>query len=483
MFSFLPTPVSNFWGNNSIKKCLKGFLVSLLSSIILLTRSVDTHFLLISPLAPSLPKESFAFVPGWTSAKLDNIELSALDILAWFDIPVDKDGTFYRDNSGYAIFTSEKAAALFEKAKKQNKKVLITLTLTDNESVKRFLENKDAKQTFIDEAVGELTFCGLDGIVIDFEFNGNDRLGYYRNLFTAFVEDAAAQIHTAMPGSLVTVAIASNAVRNSLYDIESLSQSADKILFMAYDFAVPEVTNNTTTAPLFGHDKISYWDTASAAFDDFLKVVPQRKLVLETAWYGNGGSYPFYESEATVYDTGFGNSLTTPLSKETIERLINNVPQSARYAAQKNIPFIAKALEEENILTPNVLAYALATIEHETAETFEPIEEIKGRKSARRLGYEGGTNYFGRGFIQLTHLRNYMRLGKRIGLGEKLAKNPQLALRPDISAKILAAFFKDNGIARLAYNGYFVDARTPINPDYQGYKIAWLASGYQQYFY
>src|SRR5207244_2761453 len=106
-------------------------------------------------------------------------------------------------------------------------------------------------------------------------------------------------------------------------------------------------------------------------------------------------------------------------------------PVSSQQAAQKNLPLIAKALEEEHILTPNVLAYALATIEHETAGTFEPIDEIKGRKSARRLGYEGGTNYFGRGFIQLTHLRNYKKVGERIGMGDDLVKNPTLASRAD----------------------------------------------------
>lgn len=48
----------------------------------------------------------------------------------------------------------------------------------------------------------------------------------------------------------------------------------------------------------------------------------------------------------------------------------------------------------------------------------------------------------GRGFIQLTGRANYVRIGKKIGLGGKLAKNPELANDPKVAAHILAAFLK-----------------------------------------
>jgi putative chitinase len=94
------------------------------------------------------------------------------------------------------------------------------------------------------------------------------------------------------------------------------------------------------------------------------------------------------------------------------------------------------------------------------------------------LGYEGGTDYFGRGFIQLTHLRNYQRIGQRIGMGDQLVQNPELASKPEVAAKVLAAFFKDNNVANLASSGDFVDARDPVNPDYYAYAIAKMALKY-----
>lgn len=166
------------------------------------------------------------------------------------------------------------------------------------------------------------------------------------------------------------------------------------------------------------------------------------------------------------------------IDQETIDQLALSAPPESRASARKTIPLISKALKQEGIFNTNVLAYALATIEHETDGTFEPIEEIDGRSNAIRWGYEGGADYFGRGYIQLTHLRNYRDFGARIGMGERLVNNPDLATSPEIAAKVLAAYFKDNNVANLASSGEFVAARTPVNPDNNGWRVASLAYKY-----
>lgn len=83
------------------------------------------------------------------------------------------------------------------------------------------------------------------------------------------------------------------------------------------------------------------------------------------------------------------------------------------------------------------LAYALATVYHETAYTMQPVREI-GRGKGRKYGErdpETGQVYYGRGYPQLTWKRNYADWAKRTGLD--LVNNPDLALRPDVSARIL----------------------------------------------
>lgn len=111
-------------------------------------------------------------------------------------------------------------------------------------------------------------------------------------------------------------------------------------------------------------------------------------------------------------------------------------------------------------------AYILATALHETARTMQPVEERgKGRgrtygtwyvnSKGVRYAYRNGRRnsvytydeyphlYYGRGHIQLTWLTNYRRAGqelhrlKLLDDPDALVRDPDLALRPDISAMIL----------------------------------------------
>jgi putative chitinase len=91
-------------------------------------------------------------------------------------------------------------------------------------------------------------------------------------------------------------------------------------------------------------------------------------------------------------------------------------------------------------------AYMLATVKHECADRYQPLEEFgkgKGRKygSPVKLVIEGKTYnnvYFGRGYVQLTWDFNYKNLGAALGLGTQLLTNPALALDPAIAYSIMS---------------------------------------------
>jgi predicted chitinase len=165
-----------------------------------------------------------------------------------------------------------------------------------------------------------------------------------------------------------------------------------------------------------------------------------------------------------------------------VNRALNTVPSERREMARENIYHIVKALDEEGILTDRTLAYALATVEHETGSRFQPVREgfsdAVGRNEAIKRGYGGGANYYGRGYIQLTHNYNYRDMGQKLGLGNQLAENPDMALDPEISAKILAKFFKERGVVNYAEKGDFYGARRPVNGVDRADKIAARANAY-----
>lgn len=109
----------------------------------------------------------------------------------------------------------------------------------------------------------------------------------------------------------------------------------------------------------------------------------------------------------------------------------------------------------DKLLLDRHLAYILASVYHETGTRMEPVREgfkNSDTDSIRYVSYmhrkglisenyalpdaETGYSYFGRGFIQLTHKRNYLKAGQMLGLGDLFVWNPDLVLVPDFSAQI-----------------------------------------------
>ena len=65
-----------------------------------------------------------------------------------------------------------------------------------------------------------------------------------------------------------------------------------------------------------------------------------------------------------------------------------------------------------------------------------------------------GPRYKGRGFIQLTGRANYTRYSKILGVD--LVNNPDLAMRPDIAARIVADWWKRSKVPEKAARGDWV---------------------------
>jgi hypothetical protein len=135
----------------------------------------------------------------------------------------------------------------------------------------------------------------------------------------------------------------------------------------------------------------------------------------------------------------------------------------------------------------NWKAYALATAFHETAATMQPVAEYgkgRGRPYGQPIGH-GGQVPYGRGYVQLTWPKNYETMDEALGLGGALIKDYDLAMRPDIAAKIMRV-----GMERGLFTGKkmadylnqsppnYVDARRIIN----SLDRAELIAGYAKHF-
>lgn len=104
-----------------------------------------------------------------------------------------------------------------------------------------------------------------------------------------------------------------------------------------------------------------------------------------------------------------------------------------------NLNFILNCMEEDKRLQyKQHMAYMLATVKHETNDTYTPIEEY-GKGKTKPYGKPDeitGLAYYGRGYVQLTWKNNYNKLADITKLD--LVRFPQLALIPNIAYAIMS---------------------------------------------
>jgi predicted chitinase len=163
--------------------------------------------------------------------------------------------------------------------------------------------------------------------------------------------------------------------------------------------------------------------------------------------------------------------------------------------------FLVSKMDEADFSYPEA-AYGLATTWHETDKTMQPIVEYGSKKYfekydigtlAKRLGntpaLDGdGYKYRGRGYVQITGTANYALFTKTLGVD--LVNNPDLALDPEVAAKILTegmlkGLFTGVGFRRKRavqrYNiASYVRARAIINGSDEAQKIAEYAMVFEK---
>lgn len=131
-------------------------------------------------------------------------------------------------------------------------------------------------------------------------------------------------------------------------------------------------------------------------------------------------------------------------------------------------------------------AYLLATAFHETARTMQPVRETRastdaaavnklerawkaGRLPQVKVPYwrfdQEGKTWLGRGYVQLTHKKNYATASKHIGVD--LLGNPEKAMEPKVAARILVRGCEEGWFTGKKLSDYlpgdYVGARRVVN--------------------
>ncbi|RYF68519.1 MAG: hypothetical protein EOO29_35030, partial [Comamonadaceae bacterium] len=162
---------------------------------------------------------------------------------------------------------------------------------------------------------------------------------------------------------------------------------------------------------------------------------------------------------------------------------------------RQGLGFLLSRLAADDELTDiRFGAYMLATVKHECADTWLPIEEI-GKGAGRPYGKavevidECGRScrwaYYGRGYVQLTWRENYTRLGDAIG-DPFLVLHPERALEPIKAYQIMShgmrrGLFTSSRLTDHIHDGAtdYVGARKIINGNDRAALIAGHAARFE----
>lgn len=150
------------------------------------------------------------------------------------------------------------------------------------------------------------------------------------------------------------------------------------------------------------------------------------------------------------------------------------------------ISSMIKELKEAGF-TRKQMAYILATVKHETNNTFKPVAEaywLKNSEEWLRKHHPDYYPYYGRGYVQITWKANYKKFGEILGID--LVRHPELALKEDVALKILIIGFQDGLFTGKKISDYisgdkcdYVGARRCINGSDKAAKIAGYAFEYE----
>lgn len=147
------------------------------------------------------------------------------------------------------------------------------------------------------------------------------------------------------------------------------------------------------------------------------------------------------------------------------------------------IQAIIQESHRQGITSQAQIAYILATVEHETAGTFQPVCEAYYLGEPNAESFRETLDYYpyyGRGYVQLTWESNYKAYQDVIAV--RLVDKPDMALEPNVALFVLVDGMKRGIFAGVKLDDYisgsemdFINARRMINGTDQAELIAHYA--------
>ncbi len=261
----------------------------------------------------------FGYHPYWNGTAYQNYEYSMLSHIAWFGLAMGVGGNITNAN-GWPV------SGLVDIAHSHGVKVIVTVTLFDNDDIGTLLANTAYRQAAIDNLIARVIQGNADGVNIDFEFVPASA----KENFNTFIHDLTQAFHDQIPGSEVSIAMPSVDWSNA-YDYNYLSDNCDGLMIMAYGYFWSGSSSAGPISPL-NSGMSNYY--IRRTLEDYLTKTggDGSQLILGLPWYGR--NWPVASTEMGAATTGTGSSIfysTAEAAAQTYGKHYNSTVAGAWY--------------------------------------------------------------------------------------------------------------------------------------------------------
>ena len=256
-----------------------------------------------------MQKDVVGFLPYWN---LDNSKYLHFDLLSevfFFSLTADENGQIIKivnneTDPGWRWWSSPTIQNLIAKTQITGGKFGLTIAMHKNKTLESFLDNPSAQKTLINNLIQIVESNKIDGINLDFEYDGkpDDK---YQSKFTNFAKELTSTFRTQSPKTELSIDFFPLSIEKPrLYDVASLAPLFDKVIVMSYDYYSGSSDLAGPVAPIFGYiaspsaDQTSYFFDVNTTYNDYLKVVPKEKLIMGVPYYG--WDYPVEDNTTTL---------------------------------------------------------------------------------------------------------------------------------------------------------------------------------------
>jgi spore germination protein YaaH len=248
-----------------------------------------------------MEKKTIGFLPYWRLADIQYVKFDLLSEVIYFSLTANEKGDIVKvvgneTDPGWRQWNSDTVKDLVAKTQISGGKISVAIAMQKNKTIEEFLDDPSAQRNLVVNIQELIIKNKLDGINIDFEYAGELPDESYREKFTQFNSLLSSELKGRNPNIELSIDVyASSVQKPRLYDIPKLEPLFDRIVVMSYDYYGATSDVSGPVAPMYGYAEDKYYFDVSTTYSDYLKVVPNEKIIMGIPYYA--WDYPVEEGD------------------------------------------------------------------------------------------------------------------------------------------------------------------------------------------